>query len=405
MFFAFGLKSSILLIFFLHGVIFSLLLFLKGLQFENKPSLWLSLFTLLCSLYIAPFMFGYAGWYSKDIYRDILFYTPFQQLFLLAPVLYFYFKTLLDKSFSFSDKDYFHFLPATLYLIYSVVVFLTDKVVLREYYFYEDGKDKDFSTWYQVAGLLSLTYYLIQSLKTYNDYKRITYNVVSFADSVMFKWAQRFLIAFLMLLTIRILFFFVNPEWDEFGKKFWYYLCFSILFYYVSISGYTNSILSTTSFKDSPLNMDNDLKLTMEGSAIETGKPLSFLDDNKLPGEKTEIPELDMWKEQVQKLMLADKMYENPELVITDLSSKLNTHSKKISQVINQGFNMNFNDFVNHHRINALIMKIEEGEHNIQTLLSIALECGFNSKSTFNRAFKRSTSLSPKEYIDKNYPK
>ena len=338
-------------------------------------------------------MFGYAGWYSKEIYRNILFYTPFQQLFLLAPVLYFYFKTLLDKSFSFSAKDYIHFLPATLYLIYSIVVFFTDKVVLKEYYFYADGKDKDFSIWYQIIGLLSLTYYLIQSLKTYNEYKTITYNVVSFADSVMFRWAKRFLITFLLLIAIRIVFFVANPEWDEFGKKFWYYVCFSLLFYYVSISGYTNSVLSTTSFKDSPKSFENDLNL----SADETTS-----DKNTF---KTEIADLDIWKEKIESLMLIDKMYENPELVISDLSNRLGTHSKKVSQVINEGFGMNFNDFVNHYRTKALIAKIEEGEHNIQTLLGLALDCGFNSKSTFNRAFKRATNVSPKEFIEKNYSK
>ncbi len=62
MLFSFSFKSSILLIFFLHGIVFSTLLLIKGLQNENKSSLWLSLFTILCSLYIAPFMFGYAGW-------------------------------------------------------------------------------------------------------------------------------------------------------------------------------------------------------------------------------------------------------------------------------------------------------------------------------------------------------
>ena len=401
MFFSFSLKSSILLIFFFHGIVFSTLLFLKGVQIENKSSLWLSLFILLCALYIAPFMFGYAGWYSKATYRDILFYTPFQQLLLLAPVLYFYFKTLLDKSFSFSEIDYIHFLPAALYLIYSIIVFLTDKVVLKKYYFYEDGKDKDFSTWYQIVGLLSLTYYLIQSLQTYNDYKTITYNIVSFADSVMFRWAKRFLIAFLMLIAIRILFFIANPEWDEFGRKFWYYVCFSVLFYYVSISGYTNSVLSTTSFKDAQINSDADSKYEVD----DIVKSENSFSNTILPEGKAEIPDLDIWKEKIEKLMLIDKIYENPELVISDLSSKLGTHSKKISQVINEGFQMNFNDFVNHHRTKALISKIAEGEHNIQTLLSLALECGFNSKSTFNRAFRRSTSLSPKEYIEKYYPK
>lgn len=192
MLFSFSLKSSILLIFFLHGIVFSTLLLIKGLQTENKSSIWLSLFTVLCSLYIAPFMFGYAGWYSQEPYRNILFYIPFQQLFLLPPVLYFYFKSLLDKSFQFSAKDYIHFIPAAIYLIYSIVILVTDKIILNEYYFYTDGKDKDFSSWYQIAGLLSLIYYLIASLKTYYKYKTITYNVVSFADSVMFKWANDF---------------------------------------------------------------------------------------------------------------------------------------------------------------------------------------------------------------------
>lgn len=403
MLFSFSLKSSILLIFFFHGIVFSTLLLIKSVQTENKPSLWLSLFTLLGSFYIAPFMLGYAGWYSQQPYRNILFYVPFQQLFLLPPVLYFYFKNLLDKSFQFSTKDYIHFIPATIYLIYSIAIFITDKVFLNEYYFYADGKDKDFSYWYQIAGLFSLIYYLIESLKTYYKYKTITYNVVSFADSVMFKWAKRFLIAFLLLIAIRIVFFIVNPEWDEFGKKFWYYVCFSILFYYMSISGYTNSILSVTSFKDSPVNSDAELKFEIDNN-IETELPLTSPDNEKLE-EKNEIPDLDTWKEKIENLMVVDKMYENPELVISDLSKILGTHSKKVSQVINQGFNMNFNDFVNHYRINAFLQKVQEGEHNIQTFLSLAFECGFNSKSTFNRAFKRATSLNPKEYIEKKHKK
>ena len=404
MFFSFSPKSSVLLLFFLHGLIFSILLFLKGLKAEDKPSTWLSLFTLLCSLYIAPFMLGYAGWYSRDVYRDILFYTPFQQLFLLPPILYFYYKTLLDKSFIFTRRDYLHFVPATLYLIYSIIVFLTDKVIYNEYYFYDDGKDKDFSIWYQIAGLLSLTYYLIKSLKTYNEYKTLTYNSISFAESVMFKWAQRFLIAFLILIAIRILFFILNPEWDEFGKKFWYYLCFSVLFYYISISGYANYIFSITAFNGLKANSDSSLKSELIED-IKTYNQLPNRDSDKPSEEKVEIPDLNNWKEKVEKLMLVDQMYKNPELVISDLSNKLGTHSKKVSQVINQGLNLNFNDFVNLYRIKALMQKLEEREHDIQTLLSLAFECGFNSKSTFNRAFKRYTTLSPKEYIQKHYPK
>ncbi|KOY84467.1 AraC family transcriptional regulator [bacterium 336/3] len=393
MLFSFNLKSSILLIFFFHGIVFSILLLIKGRQTNNKSSLWLSLYTLLSSFYITPFMLGYAGWYSKQPYRDFLFYVPFQQLFLLPPILYFYFKTLLDKSFRFSKKDYIHFIPAIIYLIYSFIIFVTDYIILNKYYFYEDGKDKDFSFWYQVTGFFFLVYYLTKSLKTYFRYKIITYNTVSFADSVLFNWAKRFLIVFLMLIAIRLIFFIINPEWDEFGKKFWYYVSFSILFYYVSIIGYTNSIISVISFKESPTNSDINL----------TSEPESHL--YPLPKEENVTADLEIWKEKIKQLMLTHKMYENPELTILDISNHLNTHSKKISQVINQGFNMNFNDYINYHRIEALLQKIEEGEHNIKTLLGLAFECGFNSKSTFNRAFKRATSMNPKDYIEKNYPK
>lgn len=397
MLFSFSLKSSVLLIFFFHGIVFSYLLLIKGIQKGIKSNLWLSLFTFLCALYIAPFMLGYAGWYSAQPYRDILFYIPFQQLFLLAPVLYFYIKTLLDKSFRFTSKDYIHFLPATLYLIYSIIIFFADKIILNEYYFYADGKDKDFSFWYQLAGLFSFVYYLSKCLRAYYSYRDATYNLLSYADSVMFKWAKRFLISFLMLIILRIIFFIVNPEWDQFGKKFWYYVSFSILFYYVSISAYSNSILSATSFKDSDLNSDTDDKV--ENNLSETG---SIDNPTQL---QNEIQGLETWKEKIETLMSINKMYEDPELIISDLSNQLGTHSKKVSQVINQGFNMNFNDFANHYRIKALLQKVEEGEHNDKTLIGLAFECGFNSKSTFNRAFKRYTSLSPKDYIQKNYPK
>ncbi len=400
MLFNFSFKSSFLFFFFFHGLLFAFMLFRKGVTNNDKPGLWLSCFALLSSLYIAPFMLGYAGWYSKDPYRSILFYIPFQQLLLMPPVLYMYCKTLFDKSFVFQKKDWIHFLPALLYFLYSFGVFLTDKVVLGYAFFYEDCRDKDFSLWYQLAGFSSLLFYLLESLKLYRKYKFLTFNTVSYADVLTFKWAQRFLIFLLLLVCIRIAFFIVNPEWADFGRKFWYYAAFSVLFYYVTISGYVNSIRSITSFKDwSEIpDIKNDVVKKSAYSDINS------VEQNR-PEEKVLLPDLEVWKQSIEKLMLADKLYENPELSITDLSKKFDTHSKKISQVINQGFGMNFNDFVNQYRVEAVITKMQEGEHLTKTLISLAFESGFNSKSTFYRAFKRTTTMSPNEYLEKNFKK
>lgn len=393
MLFDFSFKSSFLLLFFFHGLVFAVLLFIKGIQTSNKPALWLSAFTLLCVLYISPFMLGYAGWYSKQPYRNILFYTPLQQLLVLPPLLYFYCRSLFDRSFVFTRKQLLHFLPAALYLLYSCVVVVTDQLVLGEYYFYTDERDKDFSFWYQAAGFVSLLVYLLLSLRSYHTYKQITYNTVSYADSLTFAWAQRFLLAFLLLLILRALFFLINPEWDEFGRKFWYYLSFSVLFYYISISGYVNTVRSVTFF--------NEPGASLAEKSAEHVDPVED-EPQQDPAVKKELPHSDYWKSKIEQLVLDEKLYENPELSVADIAQPLGIAPKKVSQIINQGFAVNFNDYINQHRVKAVIAKLQEGEHSIQTLLAIAYDCGFNSKSTFNRAFKRHTGLSPNAYIQKN---
>lgn len=384
--FDFSLKSSFLLIFFFHGLIFSILLLWKGIQHHNSTQKWLSLFTFLCTLYITPFMLGYAGWYSGGVYRELLFYIPFQQLFLIPPVLYFYIRSLLDKSFSFKPKDWLHFIPALLYLLYSLIIFICDHWLFDTIFFYKDGRDKDFEPWYQTAGFISLTIYLIASLRIYKKYKNLSYDTLSFADSVLFKWAERFLTAFVLLIAIRVLFFILNPEWAEFGRKFWYYLSFSGLFYFISINGYHNNIQSATSFR-----------------ILEDPKTQDPLTKNPDPEDPTDpIPDLETWKEQISSLMTVQKLYEDPLLTITIVADQLGTHSKKISQIINQGFGMNFNDYINTYRIESVICKIDAGETSSQTIMGLAYDAGFNSKSTFNRAFKRLKNMTPKEYVEKN---
>ncbi len=380
-------KSSVLLIFFFNAVIFSYLLIRKGTKDDESHSKWLSAFIFLGGLYICPFMLGYAGWYGQTSYKEFLFFVPFQQLFLIGPVFFFYVKTLLNKKLELTQKDLLHFLPAIVYLIYSLIVFITDKLILDEFYFYADDRDKDLDFWYQMAGLISMLFYLFMSMRYYLNYRKLSLQEVSFADEIAFKWIQHFAVAFSLILVLRILFFILNPEWGEFGSKYWYYLCFSILLLYISITGYSNTIRAS---------------IELDSSFIAKGELLQKDESEVEKNEPEEALLLREWKGKIIHLFEEKHIYKNPELTLTNLASVLNTNRNIISKTINQEFEMNFNDFVNEKRAEAVIERLKKGEHTTSTLLGIALDCGFNSKTTFNRAFKKYTDITPGQFISKN---
>ena len=109
--------------------------------------------------------------------------------------------------------------------------------------------------------------------------------------------------------------------------------------------------------------------------------------------------EIEFWKKKILRLVEEQKVYKNSKLTLLDVSKQLETNTKTVSSCINIGFQMNFNDFINQFRIAAIKEKLRQGEHKKSTLLGIAFDCGFNSKATFNRAFKKHTNLTPKQYL------
>lgn len=397
--FGYNEKSSTLLLFFFLGILFALLSYGLSRRHQNRAGIWLSRLLFLWALYICPYMLGYAGWYGAHPYSDILFFLPLMQVYLFGPVVYFYVKSLLNPSYRLRSKDYYHFIPALLYFLYSLVVFVTDVLLLDAYYFYADGRDKDLSNWYQATGLVSMVIYLSLSLRFYQNYRKRIFESVSYAESIVFRWIAHFTLAFISILLLRVLFFILNPDWGEFGSQFWYYISFSFLFAYVAIAGYSHLVRSFT-ISEAGLRDFNVYGLSeLSDSPSEASTPEKPSRESETAKQMSSA-EIKTWKEIISTKMRAEKLHENPRLSLAELAEALGTNSRIISTVINRGFDMNFNDYINHHRIEALKQKIDQGELEHKTWLGLALECGFNSKATFNRAFKKSTQMSPKEYLE-----
>jgi ABC-type antimicrobial peptide transport system permease subunit/AraC-like DNA-binding protein len=100
----------------------------------------------------------------------------------------------------------------------------------------------------------------------------------------------------------------------------------------------------------------------------------------------------------LKKAMEAGLFYRDPDLGLSSLAEKLGINPHELSRIINIALKKNFNDFVNEYRVRDVVNKMQDAAFDHITLLGIAFECGFNSKTTFNRTFKQVTGKSPVEY-------
>lgn len=113
------------------------------------------------------------------------------------------------------------------------------------------------------------------------------------------------------------------------------------------------------------------------------------------PRRKTESPEL----QRIINAMTVDRLYHEEGMTISALSRHLSIHEYKLRQLINGELGYrNFNDFLNHYRINEVAGKLRDPEYDETTVLALALESGFHSLSSFNRAFKSTHDMTPTQY-------
>ena len=108
--------------------------------------------------------------------------------------------------------------------------------------------------------------------------------------------------------------------------------------------------------------------------------------------------QLEDYKSQLTDLMQSEQAYLNADLTLPKLAALVKCPVNHLSQVINSGFNMSFFDYLNQYRIEDAkkLLSLEEGQ--LQAILSIAFEVGFNSNSAFYAAFKKSSGETPAQY-------
>jgi AraC-like DNA-binding protein len=294
---------------------------------------------------------------------------------LLGPVLYLYFKSV-SNNFKLKIKDAVHLLPTIFLLFVLLPVYMS---TVKEKY----------------SMMLEI------NTSTYN------YNLIVFSAKVISLIVYAFLIKKLLNVNQNS----TNNKADF--KRKWELGIFNIyVAYIVSYVLYGISILSQLG--DASIIIYNGMVGLMCMMLIyvvyigyvqpdvfnNTFVPLNkmlFSEKYKKSGlTNTLSTEL---KNNLEKLLVEDKVYKENNINLELLAFKLNTTRHNASQIINEHFKMNFFELINTFRIEEAIKMLEEDSYGNLNIIDIAYEVGYNNKVTFNKAFKKVTNTTPTEYI------
>lgn len=367
--------SVALLVIFALITVFASLLFFKSKYKLDDSSQLLSLFLILGCLYFAPWMLGYAGWYIFEPYRTVMFYVPFQHLYVLGPLILVYvqkqFPTAASKTFS-----KLHFLPALFYAGFSFWMFASDVVFQLEPQFYADGWDRELDSWYQVSGFISICLYLAFSIKHVSKFKKTMENAVSFVEELRIKWITQFLVILTVIQVLKLFYLIFFPDYTFYFIHGYYYVIFSILLLIIAVKAF--------------LFRNQVLLLGIQAIRNEITK--------FEPIENTTLVAFEQF-EQYDNLVNRELLFLDERITLPLLAQKLQTNSTYLSAAINQHSGSNFNDYINAKRIAHFNNQVLQGKTTEFTFLGLALECGFSSKSTFNRVFKKHTGFTPSQFV------
>ena len=131
---------------------------------------------------------------------------------------------------------------------------------------------------------------------------------------------------------------------------------------------------------------------------IKKGKPIEKEETKKYESSRLTSEKSQAMLEKVSQFIIQKELYLNVDLKLADVANELGCSSNEISQAINQNLNITFNEFINSFRVKKVIEMMDKPEYSKFTLIALAQNCGFNSKTSFYRIFKKETGFTPAEY-------
>jgi AraC-like DNA-binding protein len=353
------------------------LIFMK----KNKTTAdyMLGAYLVVLCLYFITLKLRIEGYYNLGI--SIGFRIPL----LLGPFLFLYTLTMIKRDNRFKASYLIHALPFLLFNLYFITIqtfpSLHDLVI--------GGKlIEPFITTFMISFYLGINIiYIAWSFVLLKHHKKKLVDNFSYTEEVDLNWVKYVLILFgLFWLFVIILHFFDKyplPALSPLGS-----VIYIGLTLYVFLMGYFG-------LKQQAIYSYIPVETTKMNHSGLTNKT-----DEKYKHSTLHENEITLILEKLLAYFNSEKPYLDAKLKLSDLAEKLEISTHHLSQAINEKAGKNFYDFINDYRIEEVKSRLHDPENNKFTILSVAYDCGFNSKSSFNSVFKKNTGLSPSQYLN-----
>ncbi len=302
--------------------------------------------------------------------------------FTYGPLLYLYIRFMTSPEKKFNWLLLLHFIPFIAFFTVSVI-FRSEPMVRDLRSFFKPDKFFSLRIIYSVSFFLSITIYSILSFLEIRRHQANLKNLISYTSGkITLNWLKiisiSFYVAYFVLFILGSLNMIGNYiPFDPYFVIFGFITVFSIVYSFYGI----------------------------KQPVIFGGEVQPNVDERKEAGKyaKSGLKEIQA-ERYLQKLiscMETRKPYLDRDLTIHDLAKMSGIQRHYITQVLNEKFKRNFFTFVNEYRVKEVIERFANQKYGHYTILAIAFDAGFNSKTTFNSIFKNQTGMTPSGYREK----
>ncbi|WP_155284943.1 helix-turn-helix domain-containing protein [Capnocytophaga felis] len=345
----------------------------------------LSVWMLFISIHLLSYNLHYLGYWK--VYPHLVGLThPFPLLH--GPFLYLYVVFSLRSDQKFRRKDMLHFLP-----------FVIDYLGMFPFIFGYTAQQKllmdsqDINSEYQWFFILSLVAFVISgiaypilSYRKITKYQQLINENFAYEEGISLRWLKMLIMMLGMIFLVGTIIILVREVFQidfGFNSDLIIFVLIVLLVFLIGFSGIRYQGIFTE-------------KAIKEHSIVEAKAVSEYRKSGLKSDEVTQL------HQEMLSLMKEKKPYLEPKLTLSQLAEQLAISSNNLSQVINQCEGKNFYDFVNSYRVDEFIKRATNDKNRGLNLLGIALDSGFNSKSSFNQVFKKHTGDTPSNYLKNN---